>query len=545
MIDRRHLLFAALPLLVACGAATENSGAIPASGAPGTRTCAILSINDSYRIEPSPDRTGGLARVRTLRKRLSEKYPDLLLLHAGDFLFPSFLSRQYQGAQMVDVLNHLDGSDAFDPRLIVTFGNHELDDDRASVLTARIGESAFRWVSSNIDFTPAVATQKIAEDLVIECGGLQIGLFGVTIDEKSAPYIARFRDPVETARARTKALRERGAEVIVGLTHLSIDQDEAILRSLGDAGPDLIVGGHEHAKQSRTVGPRGVYKADADSRTANLLRVALGPSGVTTQAEWLALDPETAPEDPDLKSRVDGWLARQEEAYCATKMKAATGCLDERLTVANVEIEAEELSIRRFETNLGDYVLDLALTPFASGGAQIAFLNTGSLRLNYDIAPGTPITRRTVEELFAYPAPLRLIEISGETLQKVVDRAISGWTGQGHFLQIAGFAFRHDPKTGKAFDLTLFTPVPHRVAPTERIRAVVNTFLLDASKGQDGYTMLSPADIVDDLGPSMSAGPDLKQLVADAFKKAGDAGLSPKKEGRICNPERPGACRAL
>lgn len=214
------------------------------------------------------------------------------------------------------------------------------------------------------------------------------------------------------------------------------------------------------------------------------------------------------------------------------------------LKCAAVELVAEELSIRRFETNLGDYVLDLALGRFAKDGARIAFLNAGTLRLNYDIAPGTPITRRTVEELFAYPAPLRMIEITGETLQKVVDRAISGWTGQGHFLQIAGFAFRHDPKTGKATDLTVLTPSPHRVTPTEKIKAVVNAFLLDLSKGQDGYTMLSPGDIVDDLGPDLNGGPDLKQLVADAFKQAGAKGVSAATSGRICNPEQPGPCLA-
>jgi 2',3'-cyclic-nucleotide 2'-phosphodiesterase (5'-nucleotidase family) len=167
------LCAALLPAASACTSTAPNLPGGPAPAVAGAAagepaTCAILSVNDTYRMEPSPDRTGGMARVRTLRRRLEEQYPDLVMLHAGDFLFPSLLSRQYLGAQMIDVMNHMDGSDAFDPRLLVTFGNHELDDDRASVLTARLGESAFRWVSSNIEFArtpaglPAVATQKIA-----------------------------------------------------------------------------------------------------------------------------------------------------------------------------------------------------------------------------------------------------------------------------------------------------------------------------------------------------------------------------------------------
>ena len=193
---------------------------------------------------------------------------------------------------------------------------------------------------------------------------------------------------------------------------------------------------------------------------------------------------------------------------------------------------------------MGDYVADRALGAFAKEGAQVAFLNSGTLRINYDIERGLPIVRRHVEELFAYPAPLRLIEITGATLQRIVERSISGWTGQGHFLQIAGFAFRHDPKTGKATDLTLLGPSPRRIAPSDRLRAVVNTFLLDPTKGQDGYTMIGPGDIVDKLGPNLSAGPDLKQIVIDAFKLAGDAGIAPVADGRICNPQRQGPCLA-
>src|SRR5262245_59472236 len=198
-----HVALAACAL-VACGETPPPTTPTPEA----TGTCAILAINDTYRIEPSPDGTGGMARIRTLRARLLDRYPDLVMMHAGDFLSPSLLSRQYQGAQMIDVLNHLDGSDAFDPRLLVTFGNHEFDDDRASVLSDRLRESAFRWVSSNIEFAktdsgqPRVDTDKVAGDVVLSCGGFNLGVFGLTTDVKPSPYVQRYKDPIETARAR-------------------------------------------------------------------------------------------------------------------------------------------------------------------------------------------------------------------------------------------------------------------------------------------------------------------------------------------------------
>jgi 2',3'-cyclic-nucleotide 2'-phosphodiesterase (5'-nucleotidase family) len=543
-------LAAVVQILSAC---TPVPGAAPGSAPPaggGARVCGILSVNDTYRIEPSPDGTGGMAAVRALRVRLQEKYPDLLLLHAGDFLYPSLLSRRYLGAQAIDVMNRLDGSDGFDPRLIVTFGNHEFDDERAQVVSARLSESAFRWVSSNIDFAkdakgaPLVATQKIAEDVILSCGGFDVGVLALTTDVKSSPLVERYRDPIEVARARTKALRQRGAAAVVGLTHLPIEVDEALLQTLGADGPDVIVGGHEHVRQKRTVGAREVYKADSDARTANFIKVSLGPSGVSTEHEWIALGPADPPPDPAVKAAVDGWIQKHEREYCEEKLHGSPTCLDEELTVAGVDLVADELMIRRFETNVGNFVADRMIEAFAKDGAQIAFINAGALRLNYNIAKGAPITRRVVEALFAYPSPLRLIEITGDQLAKVLGRATSSWTGQGHWLQIAGFAYRFDPKSGVVSDLTLLGPSPRRISPGEKLRAVVNTFLLDPGRGQDGYTMIGTADIVGGASVGLSGGPDLKQLVVDAFRKAGRAGITTTVEGRICNTERPGPCLA-
>lgn len=551
----RSLSLAVLaPLFLSCAppssapSVTPSPGATPA--APAAQVCAILSVNDTYRIEPSQDGKGGMAMLRSLRARLEAKYPDLLVLHAGDFLFPSLLSRRYQGAHSVDCLNRLDGSDAFDPRLIVTFGNHEMDADRASILTARLDQSAFRWLSSNIDFVrskegvPAVATQKIAEDVLLSCGGFDVGVFAVTTDVKSAPYVERYRDPIEVARARSKSLRDRGAKVVIGLTHQPIDIDQQTFGVLGAHGPDVIVGGHEHLHQTRSEKGRSVYKADSDARTANVILVSPGEGAPKVEHHWVELGPDDPPPDPAMKAVVDAWLTRHEREYCEEKLKAPPGCLAEELTVAGADLLAEELLIRRFETNLGDYIADQMLLPFAKEGAQVALVNSGSLRLNYNIPKGGSITRRVVEEIFAYPAPLRLIEITGETLLKMVRRATSEWTGQGHWLQVAGMAFRFDPKSGEVSGLTLLGPSPRPIAPADKLKVVVNSFLVDPSKNQDGYTMIGPGNIIDSLGPDLRVGPDLKQLVIDAFRKQGKAGIAPVVDGRVCNPLRPGPCLA-
>ena len=155
------------------------------------------------------------------------------------------------------------------------------------------------------------------------------------------------------------------------------------------------------------------------------------------------------------------------------------------------------------------------------------------------------MTRRVVQGLFAYRAPLRVIRISGATLSSILSRAVSGWTGQGHFLQIAGFAFRHDGR-GNVRDITLLGPKPRRIKPDETLLAVTTTFLLDPKADQDGYTMISPDDIVGppELRSKLDDGPDLKELVVKAFRAAGKAGIAPAVQGRICAPEA-SLCLAL
>ncbi len=530
-----------LLLSVGCAPKLAAPVAPPVAATPAPpAACTLLTVNDTYRIEPQADGTGGMARLRTLRTRTEAAYGDVLVLHAGDFLAPSLLSRTYKGAQMVEALSALDGDPAADdPRLYVTFGNHEFDAGKKAdgvALDALIGISGFRWLGTNITWIPTDSGAPWIEDphLLasdrVTCGGLRVGIFGLTTNRKSADFIASFADPVATARAQTAALREAGVDVVVALTHQSMDEDLALLTALGEAGPDLVVGGHEHDHQTGDVGPRRVYKADADARTAWRITLRRDASGAIVREEALLPLDASVPEDPLVKGIVDARLAAHDLAFCA-KAGAAPGCLAAPVGRAKVPLIGAELEIRRFETNLGDWIADVARAAYPD--AQVAFLNAGGLRLNRDLAAG-PVSRQDVEEIFAYPSPLVRVEIDGATLEKVLGRAVQEWSGNGHWLQVSGFAWKHDPAAGTGSHLT-WAATGKPILPTERIVAVVPAFLADPTTGQDGYTMIPAAK-----GPP---GPDLKALVLTALAAAPD-GIAPAVEGRICNPQRPGPCLA-
>ena len=509
-------------------------------------TCTLLTVNDTYQIEGLPDQTGGIARLRTLRKQIEQEVGPVVVLHAGDMLAPSLPSRTFGGDQMIDSLNRLDGDpQAMDERLIVVFGNHEFDASKEAdgpKLDARIEASQFTWLDSSIVWGKNAEGKQVVEapnlvgSRLVDCQGIKLGVFGLTISSKKAAYIDDFREPLSMARAQTEALRKAGAEVVIGLTHQNFADDQAMLKTLGDSGPDFIVGGHEHVHMTTDVGRRAVYKADADARSAWRITLSREATGYRRDAELIQLNQAMTP-DPDVQTVVDAWLAKDDAAVCG-KIEKAPGCLADAVGQAGVELVAEELQIRSYETNFGNWIADVARASCPK--ADVAFLNSGSLRLNRDIPPG-PVLRKDIETLFAYPTGLRLVRISGATLQQVVDRATQGWSGNGNWLQISGFSWWHDTKAGSATRLTLLGSAPHKVTPTENILAVIPDFLLDPASGQDGYTMLLPemelkgADAKAACGREFDPG-DLKNLVYEAMSPSlSGAPMAPGVEGRICS----------
>ena len=508
-----------------------------ASKKDSVRQFTVLAINDVYRLD-------NLAYVRSLRQQLEKQYGDVLLLHAGDFLFPSLLSRYFNGEHMIDVLNHLDGDpEAFDPKMFIVFGNHEFDKRRlkhTSMLQSRIRESQFTWLNSNVVFRsiskgrPMVQAEQMLPNRIIEVNGVKVGLLGIVTDISMPEYVERFIPPEQAMRESILSLRKRGAEIIIAVTHLRMSRDKALLQALGDDGPDLIIGGHEHDRQTTLVNGRRIVKADADATTAAVVQInpdRKGRDGLpVVKLEFIEFPGGHVP-DKNIVKRNAEWKQQFDQAYCQ-ELKKQPNCLDRPLGKTQVALNAEELRIRRFETNLGNWMADLARQEFSDQGAKIALLNSGSMRLNQNIPAGSTITLRQIGTLFAYPTRLVQIKLTGMQLQQVLSHSVSDWTGNGHWLQVSGLAFRHDPDSNTADRLHLITESGLKpIAQEDEIVAVVNDYLINSNGGQDGYTMLSEDLLIE---PRVKR-PDLRDIVIKSLGEASEHGISPIRDGRICN----------
>jgi len=208
------------------------------------RSIGFIHVNDVYQIAPIEPKTprGGLARLATLVRETKEKNPGTLFLFGGDTLSPSMESVLFRGRQMIAAWNAL-GVDA------AAYGNHEFDFGPA-VLRERLAESKFPWLAANLRPTDGQPLPNTTGSRLFVLNGIKVGIVGLLTPDTatlSKPGSGIAFDDIKTAaRREVESLRAAGAQIVVGLTHINIDED----RELAETGLfDLILG---HAQ--RTLG---------------------------------------------------------------------------------------------------------------------------------------------------------------------------------------------------------------------------------------------------------------------------------------------------
>ncbi len=510
-----RLLRALLPLLLATAPAAAQAGFRPAA--------AVVQLNDVYRIDAvESGSAGGLGRVSTLleRVRRDERVP-VSILHAGDFIAPSLESRYFDGLQMIDAMNYLHAR----APLFAVPGNHEFDSRRGAVIAAAIKGSRFSWLAGNVTLKTgdAEADRRLGRDTVVTLGGMRVGIFTVTYLDEPRDYAAFDDGYLAAAERQIRSLESRGAEAIVGLTHLSLEDDRAIA-GLRRTHPRLvwIAGGHEHflIHEPGTDSTAAITKGDSNAR--RVWRVLLGRSGgvPAIRADSVPLDASVAV-DPVYRREVEEkWLAR---------LRERVPFFDQRIGTSTERLDGTEETVRNAESNWGSWLADRMRTAFPDVPADVAILNGGAIRI--DDAITGPIRWEHLARTFGFPTRVALVWLKGKDLREtVLERGVSGGRGEGRFLQVSGIRMTVDRSQ----------PVGRRVTGVQVQRGASWEPLDDARTyvvavpdylygGGDGYTFRSRA------GMSVPPGPDLKLIAFDALTAAyarGEA-IAPKVEGRI------------
>ncbi len=354
---------------------------------------------------------GGYAILKTLldRQKLeilkAGAFP--ILLDGGDLFTGTPVCDETQGLCMVDVLSRLKAT-------VGTLGNHDFD----------YGPDAFKRVYSTAGF-PIVdcnlfdkRTGRPLEPtrpwVVIPAKGRRIAVIGILTPQTKDISIQEntnhidFRDPIPILQNLVPKVRERGADMVILLSHMGIEKDRGIASQV--RGLDMILGAHSHTIQSggpEYVGPDGIplIHSGFDGRLVSRIEVRFDANGKPSAAHrYFNLLASDFPEDPAIKAIIDSYAAPINE-----KMKEVLG----------------ESAVDLFrgivggDSPLGSFVAD-AMRQYS--GADFAFVNFGGIR--YPIGKG----KITLEDLFflqPFPNTVDVVPMTGAELFKMLEESVS------------------------------------------------------------------------------------------------------------------------
>ena len=470
----------------------------------------FIHLNDTYRVGAVEDGTaGGFSRAVTLARDLQAQGRDVHFLHGGDFLYPSLESQLWDGLQMVDAMNFLN---AVAPLHTVS-GNHEFDRRGPAQLVAAIKASEFDWLGDNYVFMTgdADADQALRSGFTFEHDGRTVGVFSLTLHAfdggNKRDYLQVDRDYTAVAENAIVELEKRGVDLIIGVTHLHMWKDVEIA-NLKAEHPKLafIVGGHEHEVQYSPAGEASavVMKGASNARVIWQIDVDFDASGDYVVSENRIVLDESIAFDPGYEVLADKWSSLLLNKF---------PFLDARVGTAAIAMDVREETVRRQETSWGNFIVDQMRTAFGDPEADLAFVNSGTLRIDDYIEDD--ILFDDIGRTFGFSSFLRHTTVTGAEFKRVMEAGYRGGPeSQGYFPQVSGFRVCVD-RSRKEFDRIVSLQVPvddgwQEIDPAREYTLVVPDFLYG---GGDGY------EIPKDRFASRPAS-ELKYLVLDAILRA-------------------------
>ncbi len=493
----------------------------PVAGS-GPWNLTIFHTNDehgSFLPEPATwrDDKAPVGGIVALARHLAQERRSAaasILLDGGDFM---------TGSPLCDIqVDGVSGGGWVDMRNLVGYdagvvGNHEFDLGRENA-RALARRSNYPVLAADIlnekgepEFNPG--------PVILERGGLRVGvigvscadLFDVTANNRTAGL--SLRDQEKVAREQIAQLDPK-VDLIVLISHSGIGADKALARKLAGSGLDVIVGAHSHTRLKEPVVEGGILIVQAGSHLQYLGRLDLrvanhrveGYEGhlVELTADDASAAPEAAaaaplpPADPKLTALVATYKAKIDEEYgrvigtLAVDWKRGGG-----------------------ESNIGDWITD-ALR--ARAGADVAFLNNGSIRKDL---PAGPIRLIDIHEILPFANTLVTFDLTGEQIRAIAQRfADSAGAGEGGGVQMSGLSFGWR-RVGDHVEVEDLRVGGQPVDPARTYKAAAADFV--AMKAQQYLNLPPPQTKYVGLG--------VTDAVVEAVKQAGT--ISARVEGRM------------
>lgn len=295
------------------------------------------------------------AAMAALKADYEAQGAEVILADAGDYSQGTVYVSVNKGADAVTMMN----ATGYD---VVTLGNHEFDYGYAQ-LVENMKAAKFQVLCA--DVLGADGKTIFDANTIIEKGGVKIGFFGLETPEaqtKANPKLiqglkflagADGKELYNCAAAQVADLKAKGADLVVCLAHLGVDESSEPYTSYDLAknvqGIDFIIDGHSHSVM--TEGPNGEPIQSTGTAFKNI--------GVIT------IDNATKKILGNDLIKVADYEKRDETVAAAAKAikEPIDKAYGEKFAVSEVALNGTKApdGNRDSETNLGDLITDAML----------------------------------------------------------------------------------------------------------------------------------------------------------------------------------------
>ena len=394
------------------------------------------------------------AAMASLKADYEAQGAEVILADAGDYSQGTVYVSVHKGADAVTMMN----ATGYD---VATIGNHEFDYGYAQ-LAENMKAAKFKVLCA--DVLGADGKTIFDANTIIEKGGVKIGFFGLETPEaqtKANPKLiqglkflagADGKELYNCAAAQVADLKAKGADLVVCLAHLGVDESSEPYTSYDLAknvqGIDFIIDGHSHTVM--TAGPNGEAIQSTGTAFANIGVITIDNAtkkivGNELKAIW------HTEKNADGKSvTVVDYKTRDEKVAAAAKtiIDPIDKAYGEKFAVSEVALNGAKApnGNRDSETNLGDLITDAMLWKVLADAEitvpeenVVAITNGGGIRASIGVGD---VTKKDINTVLPFGNTLAVVYVKGSELLEALE-ASTYCTPEsiGGFPQVAGMQF--------------------------------------------------------------------------------------------------------
>ncbi len=381
----------------------------------------------SFKHEWSENNKSTLASLMTTLEEERKKCPHHLTVLSGDFLSPFCLSSVDKGANVVELLSELKVD-------LVSLGNHEFDFG-VGELKKRIKESKnFKWIASNTIDLDQKPLNGSVDCHIVEVDGIKIGFLGLIDHSFVINPEVYFLPLYETARLKCEDLKKRGAEVIVALTHLSLEDNKRLAKEVADI--HLVLGGHDKKSITYYVNDALVHNLGEDpsflSRIDLVLKKEKGAvdDKISIFPSVRLININAALPNSKIEQKIQSYYVKYKD-------------LSDTVITLKEDLDATFNTLRSKESVFGNVVADAIKEALQ---ADLSILNSGIFCSNSLYPKNKILLKKDLHSEFLFNNSLCLIEMKGSDLIEVLENSILLFDQKSpRFPLVSGLKFSFDP----------------------------------------------------------------------------------------------------